>query len=229
MKRIHRRSMLLALAAAAILAAVLVAVLASGGSGHGGRSHGAAGGGATSGEIAQVAKYLGISPQRLREQLNKGLTLTQIADSRTGKSATGLAHALLSAGTARIEREASAKHLSPAAQRARLRRLRRRVARQLTHQRRQPAALATSAAYLGVGAAQLRAELKAGRSLAQIADATTGKSATGLVDALVRAREATLESALASGLIGAHTERQQLAAVRRRITAEVQRKPPHGG
>src|SRR6185312_15130155 len=41
--------------------------------------------------------------------------------------------------------------------------------------------LKAAAGYLGLTVAQLRADLKAGKTLAQVADATPGKSADGLV------------------------------------------------
>jgi hypothetical protein len=44
--------------------------------------------------------------------------------------------------------------------------------------------LATAAAYLGLSEAQLRSELQAGKSLAEIADATPGKSEAGLIQTL---------------------------------------------
>jgi hypothetical protein len=45
-------------------------------------------------------------------------------------------------------------------------------------------ALAAAATYLGSSPAQLRSELRSGKSLAQIADATSGKSQAGLIAAL---------------------------------------------
>lgn len=69
--------------------------------------------------------------------------------------------------------------------------------------------LATAAAYLGLDAAQLRSELQSGKSLAQIADATPGKSSAGLIEALEAA------------------DRQKLAAVSaalpQRVAAQVNR------
>ncbi len=59
--------------------------------------------------------------------------------------------------------------------------------------------LASAAGYLGVSPAQLRSELASGKSLAQIADATPGKSAAGLIAALETAQHAKL-AALAAGV-----------------------------
>ena len=52
--------------------------------------------------------------------------------------------------------------------------------------------LAAAAAYLGISPAQLTGELSSGKTLAQIADASAGKSAAGLTEALVAARKARL-------------------------------------
>ncbi len=62
---------------------------------------------------------------------------------------------------------------------------------------RSTGALGTAAGYLGVSRAQLRAELNAGKSLAEIANATSGRSAAGLIEALVTARKAQLATAAA--------------------------------
>ena len=47
--------------------------------------------------------------------------------------------------------------------------------------------LATAASYLGTTVAELQTQLQSGKTLAQIANATSGKSADGLVQALVAA------------------------------------------
>jgi hypothetical protein len=70
-------------------------------------------------------------------------------------------------------------------------------------------ALATAAAYLGSSPAQLRSELRSGKSLAQIANATSGRSQAGLIAAL----EAAFKEKLAA----------DAANLPSRITAEVDR------
>ena len=49
--------------------------------------------------------------------------------------------------------------------------------------------LATAAGYLGLTPQQLITQLQTGKTLAQIADATSGKSASGLIDALAAAEQ----------------------------------------
>jgi len=58
--------------------------------------------------------------------------------------------------------------------------------------------LAAAATYLGISEDALRADLQAGKTLAQVADATSGKSASGLIDALVAA-DRTRIAALVNG------------------------------
>jgi hypothetical protein len=68
---------------------------------------------------------------------------------------------------------------------------------------------ATAAGYLGIGRAQLVRELRSGRSLADIAGATPGRSAGGLI--------AALESAARNRLAA------KAASLPARVTAEVDR------
>jgi hypothetical protein len=55
-----------------------------------------------------------------------------------------------------------------------------------------------SAGYLGVSRAQLASDLHSGRTLAQVANATSGKSAEGLLEALVSAKKSKLAGAAES-------------------------------
>jgi hypothetical protein len=82
---------------------------------------------------------------------------------------------------------------------------------------------AVASRYLGLSNAQLRSQLRAGKSLAQIAEASNGRSAAGLIDAVVRARTARLHAARAAGRISAGRESRALASLRRRVTEVVDR------
>jgi hypothetical protein len=57
--------------------------------------------------------------------------------------------------------------------------------------------LTTAASYLGTSPAQLRSELSSGKSLAEIANATSGKSSQGLIEALEAADKRRLASVAA--------------------------------
>jgi hypothetical protein len=222
MSAARKRNVLLAIAAAVVLAGVVVAIVAASGRG-GNRSPGSTGtrahapsATATPNELTLAAQYLGVPKAKLRAQLRSGSTLAEIADATHGKSATGLVRALVE------PRAATGKTLSPAVRRRRLAILRRRIKRQVD---RVPGYvdLAASARYLGISVSKLRAELRAGHSLAEIADTTAGKSASGLIEARVSAREATLKTALASDKISKSTAAALLASLRRRVTREVRR------
>lgn len=229
------RNLLVGLAAAAVLAGVLLVVF-SGGSGGGGggvRTHNAnsassrpAGRSIRAGrsETAVAAAYLGLTTKQLRQKLRSGMTLAQIAESIPGRSSSGLLDTLVEARTARVDRITGAHRLSAAARRARLERLRRRLQGRLE---RIPGyvGLAATARYLGITAAQVRTQLEAGHSLAQIANSTPGKSAHGLIEARVGDDEAAISKALAAGRIAKPTGEALRSTLRARITREVTRSP----
>lgn len=226
MSRMRKRTVMIALAVVAVAAGAIVAV-SSGGSGHAAPRAVARretpGAGART-EVQAAASYLGMTKSQLRKQLQSGRTLAQIARATGGKTSAGLVEALLRTRAAQLSAAVRAKRLSSASERRRLARLRKRLQAQLE---RIPgySDLPAVARYLGLSTAQLRADLRAGRSLAQIAAATPGKSEAGLIEARVSAREASLKAALASGTISHATESTLASNLRRRITAEVQRRP----
>jgi hypothetical protein len=86
----------------------------------------------------------------------------------------------------------------------------------------------TTAHYLGISPAQLRSELQSGKSLAQIADATGGKSAAGLIETIVAARRARLKAWVAAGVLTQAQANTRLANMTRRATAMVNRTRPRG-
>jgi hypothetical protein len=100
----------------------------------------------------------------------------------------------------------------------------------LARERRRPAILGrrslalVSASYLGVSPAQVRAELRAGRTLAEIADATRGRSAAGLIQALIQARRQALDAAVASGAITRAKADKLEASLAQRIPRAVNRR-----
>jgi len=55
--------------------------------------------------------------------------------------------------------------------------------------------LVVAAGYLGISTARLSSELASGKTLAQLAEASSGKSKSGLIDALIAARKAKLGAA----------------------------------
>jgi hypothetical protein len=88
---------------------------------------------------------------------------------------------------------------------------------------------ATAAQYLGISEATLHADLRAGRSLAQIAAAAPDKSVTGLKAAIIAAETTRLNAAVSAGRITGEQEQQRLTNLSRRIDALLQRAWNGGG
>jgi hypothetical protein len=179
--------------------------------------------------VSSAARYLGVKPRELRRQLRSGQSLAQVANAAGGRSAAGLIDAIVAARTAKLKAAVAAGKLSPASASARISRLRRRVSERVgavglfgglpagVHQR----SLAVAATYLGVSRARLQRELREGRTLEQIAIGTPGRSATGLIAALVTARTAALDAAVSAGTISARREQRILRHLGDRVAAEV--------
>ena len=180
--------------------------------------------------IAAAAAYLGISVEQLSGELRSGKSLAEVADAIPGKSAAGLTQTLVAARKARLDTTAA--------------RLPSRVAAEVNRPggpggaagaggframrlkaifSRPKSVGSLAARYLGVEPAQLKAQLRSGRTLAQVADATAGKSKAGLVDALVAARQSRLEQAVAAGRITRSSQAKRLARLHKRVNALVER------
>ena len=80
---------------------------------------------------------------------------------------------------------------------------------------------AAAATYLGTTAADLETKLRAGQTLAQIANATPGKSRDGLVNALVADATTKIDAAQAAGKITADQAAKQKTDLATRIAQEV--------
>ena len=77
--------------------------------------------------------------------------------------------------------------------------------------------LATAATYLGTTAADLETKMRAGQTLAQIANATAGKSRDGLLNALVADATAKIDAAQKAGTITADQATQLKANLSTRL------------
>jgi len=87
--------------------------------------------------------------------------------------------------------------------------------------------LALAASYLGVSRIQLHSERHAGKTLAQIAAATPGKSEAGLIQTLLVARKSALAQRLKEGAINQAQVDGLPAKLPQRIVARVNRVPHH--
>jgi hypothetical protein len=223
MNRRYRQRAMLAIAAAAVAVGAIASSLDTRG-GPSGETAAArtrldshVSGAPSRSELAAAAAYLGVTSERLTGELRSGRTLAQLAGARPDRSAAGLIDALVAARVARLRASDSV-----TARSVRIASLRRRIASQVSGVAPY-VGLPTSARYLGVSVARLDGDLQTGRSLAQIADATPGRSAMGLIDARIGAREAKLRSALAAGKLTKSAAEDLLARLRRRVSAEVDR------
>ena len=78
--------------------------------------------------------------------------------------------------------------------------------------------LSAAATYLGVGETQLFTQLASGKTLAQIANATSGKSASGLIDAMVAAEKSRLAAAVQAGYLTQAMATQIESGMQARVT-----------
>ena len=174
-------------------------------------------------DLSTAAGYLGVSAAQLAAELRSGRTLAQVASASSGKSTAGLVGALVAAKRAKLA--AAAANLT--------RRVTAEVNRGGGPGPSKPRARAlhglvgsVAASYLGVSVAQLRAELRSGKTLAQIADSSSGRSAAGLIDALVAAKRHRLTVAVAAGKLTQARENALAAKLNKRVTRLVNRKLP---
>ena len=180
-------------------------------------------------DLATAAGYLGVSSARLEGELRAGKTLAQVADATSGKSAAGLIDALVAAKRSRLAAAAAKLPQRVGAEVNRVG-LRPRAATPSNGAARlhllfagPHRAGAVAAGYLGMTAAQVQAGLRAGKTLAQLADATAGKSTAGLIEALVAAKRERLAAALSAKRITPAQQAKLLDAFGKRASALVQR------
>src|SRR3954451_8491514 len=193
---------MLAVALIAVIAAVVIVTLSGGHSHH---SSGPASAVKGKNTTQAAAAYLGLGTSALRKRLRNGETLEQLAEATPGHSARGLIRTVTAARAAELRAQGA----SPGKVRANVARLRARLRAQLRRQRRAGAIVGSASEYLGISEARLRAQLRSGKTLVEIA-AAHGHSRAELIGGLVRARKSALEEARRRGEIGAAEERRAL-------------------
>ncbi len=191
-----------------------------------GAHHRGAGGG-----LSAAARYLEIPVAKLRSELLAGKSLAQLANATSGKSAAGLEAALVATKKARL-----AAAIAKLPQRVSAEVDRAGGPRSLSRARADHTGTGASkgqiaprragqaaAGYLNVPAGQLHEELRSGKTLAQIANATPGKSAAGLEAALVAARKEQLAAAVSTGALSKAREQALIATLPQRVRTLVNR------
>jgi hypothetical protein len=214
-----------------IAAGAAVAVLAFGAGaamadGHGGAHRNAAPALARAGGTNVVTGYLGITASQLRADLKSGQTLAQIANATPGKSAAGLVQALTAAVKTRLDAAVAAHRLTAAQEQFVLAKLTPAITAlvngaSVTAPRLQLPGVKEALAYLGLTPVQVFADLARGMTLGQIADATPGKSAAGLIQTLQTAAKAELDSAVTAGVLSPAREQTLLTRLNTLIAALV--------
>jgi hypothetical protein len=160
--------------------------------------------------LAVAAGYLGATPAQVRSELQSGKSLAEIADTTSGKSAQGLILTLEAAAKQKLH--AAAARLSA--------RITVKVDEHLDGDGGPAVHAATG--YLGLSVSQLREDVRSGKTLAQVASSTRGKSEAGLIEAIVSARKAALAAeAKAGGISQARASTLESRLVSR-VTARVQ-------
>ncbi|MDX6471106.1 MAG: hypothetical protein QOF75_2909 [Gaiellaceae bacterium] len=208
--------------AAGPLSATLVVSSTSGSGVHGpGGDHRGRGG-----DLAAAATYLGIAQADLLTSLQSGKTLAQVAGATNGKTVAGLIDALVAPEETELAAAVTAGRITQAQADQASAGLTAHVTAEVNgtepargsggpggHGRHGPGGddFTAAATYLGVTETALATQLQAGKTLAQVADATSGKSAAGLVDALVAHETTELDAAVTAGQI-TQTQRDALVS-----------------
>jgi hypothetical protein len=211
----------------------------------GGRTFGGNAGGhrGRGNDLAAAASYLGVTQADLLTSLQSGKTLAQIAGATSGKSVAGLIDALVAAEKTELAAAVTAGEITQAQADQMTSTLTAHVTAEVngTRPARGPGGpgfghgahgdeLTAAAAYLGVTEAALTTQLQAGKTLAQVANATSGKSAAGLIDALVAAEKTELATAVKAGTITQAQSDQIATTLKDRFTALVNgTRPAHDG
>jgi hypothetical protein len=158
-----------------------------------------------------VAALLGISPERLRDAFRSALAARIDAAVAAGR--------LTPAQAARLkERIANAKELGIGVRKG-FAKKHRALVKQIAAKGH---GLGAAATYLGMTRAELRKELRDGRSLAQVAVAK-GKSVDGLVAAMLAAAKERASKAVANGRL----TQQRADALLARLTERIERLVQH--
>lgn len=173
---------------------------------------------ARAGLLQSAATYLGLDRKALVKELRSGKSLAQVATARN-KNVAGLETAILTAFKAKVDKAVAAGKLdSTRAQKlvAAAPAVIHRLVTQAPPKVRPAKAnvrggfLKVAADYLGLDRKALVAELRSGKSLAQVAS-SKNKSVDGLETAIFNAFKAKVDAAVASGKLNATLAQRLLA------------------
>jgi hypothetical protein len=183
------------------------------------------------GLLSAASSYLGLDKAAIVADLKAGQSLAQIAVAQK-KTADGLVAALLAPAKLRLDAAVAANRLTAAQEANVLGRLQTAVTSLVNMTlptkpfappiRVNPDSIVQAGlSYLGVDLKTLYTQLRSGKTLADVANATPGKSASGLVDAIVAATKTKLDAQVAAGKLTAAQETSFLATLRTNVTTLV--------
>lgn len=222
MKRKTKSRLWMSVAAIAILAGVAAAAVmaAQPATPHTHARHDRNGDRHGDGLLAAAASYLGTPAAQLKSELQSGKSLAEIANATSGKSS----HALIEALDA-VEKQRLAKLTASLSAR-----IAAKVSRPGWDVRRGDPAMQAVSGYLGLSSTRLRSELRSGKTFAEIANATSGKSEAGLIAAVMEVVKARLAMEVKAGSITQTSANEQLPKLASRIASRVNRAVPrhHG-
>jgi hypothetical protein len=166
--------------------------------------------------FSAAATYIGVSADQLRTELGTDKSLADVAVAH-GKTRDGLIQALVAADEQKIATLVDQKGIG------------------VQTGPRGPGGigvigdqLAAAATYLGTSTADLQTKLQSGQTLAQIAEATSGKSRDGLIAAMVDDAKAKIAAAQQAGTITADQATELNDALTDRVTRRVDSTRPPG-
>ena len=175
-----------------------------------------------------AATYIGITEAQLRTELGTDKSLADVAAAH-GKTRDGLIAALAAAQQADIATLVDRKGIGARPNPANGYGPGPGFGRGPGGKNVTGASEAAAAAYLGTTEADLETKVRAGQTLAQIANATPGKNRDGLVNALVADATAKVDAAQKAGTITADQATQQKANLSTRIAQLVDTAGPGPG
>jgi hypothetical protein len=174
--------------------------------------------------VSAAVAYLQLDRATIAADLKAGQSLAQIATAQ-GKTADGLVAALLAPAQLRLDAAVAAGRLASDKETAFLAKLRTALTAIVNHASAPhvvPVRVSTASilkpafTYLGLDFRALVTQLRSGKTLAQVAVAQ-GKTATGLVDAVVASVKAQLDARVTAGKLTAAQEASFLATLQTNV------------
>jgi hypothetical protein len=161
--------------------------------------------------LRAAAEFIGITVEQLRTEMGTDKSLADVAVAH-GKTRDALITALTTAQSQRIAEIVDHKGFPQKPGPGK---------RLAAHVRADVFQVAS--AYLGISAEDLRTQLRSGKSLAEIAAATPGKTKAGLVAAIVADETARIDKAVADGKLTAEQAARLKAGLAERVGQMVER------